>query len=77
MKASKQELQPLSELLVMARAKRGMTQAKVIKRLGCTPTTYRSWEKGQRPRAEWYVRLARHLDLSLEQVVSLVSASRV
>ncbi len=66
----------LRTLLLETRAKKGLTQAMVVKRLGCTPTTYKAWEKGQRPHAQWYVGLSELCGVTLSEVVGLVTAAR-
>jgi len=75
-KRSAEDPESLRRLLVSTRAKEGLTQAQVIKRIGCTPTTYKAWEKGQRPRAEWYVAISKHCGVTVERVVDLVTADR-
>ncbi len=66
--------QSLRLLLLETRARKAMTQAAVVKRLGCTATTYKAWEKGQKPRAEWFVAIADLCGISLGEVVGLVTA---
>jgi DNA-binding XRE family transcriptional regulator len=65
-------LKSLQELLIYTRAKSKLTQTEMIRRLGCTPTTFKAWEKGQKPRAEWYVAIGKLCGVPLERVVALV-----
>lgn len=69
-------LKALPRLLVTTRARHGMTQENVIDRLGCKATTYKSWEKGQCPHAEWYVAIGKLCGIPLDEVIDLVTEGR-
>ncbi len=64
----------IRQLLLLTRAKNGWPQSRVAKALKTTATTYKAWERGQRPRVESYRDIARYCGVEIVQLVVLATA---
>jgi transcriptional regulator with XRE-family HTH domain len=67
------ECRSIRQLLLLVRAKNGWPAVRVAKALKVSPTSYKAWEKGQRPKIEHYERLSRYCAVPVVRLVQLAT----
>ena len=65
----------IRQLLLLTRAQNGWPAVKVAKTLKTTTTTYKAWEKGQRPKVEHYGNIARYCGVPVVRLVQLATSA--
>jgi DNA-binding XRE family transcriptional regulator len=64
----------IRQLLLLTRAKNGWPAVKVAKTLKTTTTTYKAWEKGQKPKIQHFGAISRYTGVPVIRLVQLSTA---
>ena len=73
-KTKKGQCRSIRQLLILTRARRGWKQSQSAKALETTLTTYKNWERGQKPQVEKFDRIAKHCGVDVLSLVLMATA---
>lgn len=70
-----EDCRSIRQLLLLARAKNGWPATRVAKTLNTTITTYKAWERGQRPKLQHFEAISQYSGVPVVRLVHLSMSS--